>query len=402
MLLLAGILATSAFAAEEYFEKGKLCLTATDHDGWASLETDVYKWNDENRKWDRVVNDQYTRDGRCDYSLSPGVYQLRMWYRESSPVEYRTIDGIQIADKAVVEKQEYFEKGKLRLTATDHDGWASLETDVYRWNDESRKWDRVVNDQYTRDGRCDYSLSPGVYQLRMWYREANPVEARTKERIRIHDRQTVSIGEQFKGGNLPPIISASGPFEIGDGDGYYEMNERALFRLDIRDTDLASIEFLINDKVVRTATAEGRYEQTLKLSMPGEYRFAVRAKDANGTLETYGRTIPVSMQKDRRPNRAKHLPSDYGHKRVVMKCPQCKNEHPNGTKFCPEDGARLNPFERVVHGVLDASLINAGIDPRTPEAKHAKELGLDWLNPFSSKEEIDEGIQRLVDDVMKK
>lgn len=40
-------------------------------------------------------------------------------------------------------------------------------------------------------------------------------------------------------------------------------------------------------------------------------------------------------------------------------------------------------------------------DPSTPEAKHAKQLGLDWLNPFVSQEKIDEDIQLLVDDVMK-
>lgn len=48
--------------------------------------------------------------------------------------------------------QEYFKKGMLRLTATDQDGWARLGTSVYKWNEEKRRWDRVIKEQYTSDG----------------------------------------------------------------------------------------------------------------------------------------------------------------------------------------------------------------------------------------------------------
>jgi hypothetical protein len=146
----------------------------------------------------------------------------------------------------------------------------------------------------------------------------------------------------------------------------------------------------------------GKCEQVLVLSVPGDYRFAVRAKDRNGTQESYGRTIPVSIRKDRRMLTAKHLPSDYGESRQVKKCPKCAKEFVGETAFCPHDGSQLTLVERGVHGVLDASLSRAGIDPKTPEDQHAKKLGLDWLNPFASQEQIDKDIQRVVDDVIKK
>jgi len=298
--------------------------------------------------------------------------------------------------------QQYFEKGALRLTATDNDGWASLVTYVSRWNDEKRGWESAIREAYTQDGKRDYSLSPGVYRLQMYYREASPSEERVIEGIQIADRQALSIGETFGGGNLPPLISAGGPFEIGDGDSYYEVDEKVLFRIDIQDSDFGSVEFLINDRIIRTSDRAGKFEQILQLTVPGSYRFSVRAKDKSGTLESYGRTIPVSMQKERSGQAAKYLPVDYGQKKTVKKCPKCGKEYQNNIAFCPYDGSKLNPVERVVHGVLDASLIRAHIDPETPEAQQAKQFGVDWLNPFASQERIDEDIQRLVDDVMKK
>lgn len=385
---------------QAYFDRGLLRLTATDQDGWASVETYVSRWNDETRKWDSVIRERSTRDGRADYPLAPGVYQLVMYYQEAYPREQRVIENLEVADKVVIEKQEYFEKGMLRLTATDNDGWARLETYVSLWNGEKGEWQSVIREKGTRDGRVDYYLSPGVYKLDMYYQEARPTTKRTSEGIVIADRETVSLGERFDGGNLPPIISASGPFEIGDGDGFYELGERVLFRVHVTDSDMDSVEFLINDRVLRSTTDSGKYEQVLCLNVPGEYRFAVRARDKNGTLETFGRTIPVSMQKEHPRHRARHLPETYGRKQRVMVCPKCGKTYHHEAAKCPEDGTQLNAAEKVVHAVLDASLVRAGIDPTTPEAKRAKKLGIDWLNPFTSQEEIDKGIKRLVDDVM--
>jgi hypothetical protein len=342
-----------------------------------------------------------TNNGKADYSLSPGVYKLTMVYAEAQPREERSIEGIQITDKSIVTKEAYFEKGSLRLTATDNDGWASLFTSVSQWNDEKRDW-VYVDRRDTNNGKADYSLSPGVYKLTMVYAEAQPREERSIEGIRVVDRQVLSLGEMFGGGNLPPIISASGPFEIGDGDGYCEVGEKVLFCVDIRDTDFARAEFLLNDRLLRSTDQPGKYEQVLLLSVPGDYRFAVRAKDKNGTLESYARTVPVSMQKERAILTGKHLPPNYGEMRSVKKCPQCGKEYGDHMAFCPYDGTKLIPVEEVVHGILDASLSRAGIDPTTPEALHAKQLGLDWLNPFASQEQIDKDIHRAVDDVIKK
>jgi hypothetical protein len=236
----------------------------------------------------------------------------------------------------------------------------------------------------------------------MYYDEASPREKRTINNIQVFDRQASSIGETFGGGNLPPIISAAGPFEIGDGDGYYEVGEKVLFRIHIQDSDFASAKFMVNERVLRSSQKPGKFEQVLTLSVPGDYRFSVRARDKNGTLESYGRTVPVNMQKDRSVQATKHLPAEYGQAKTVMKCPKCGKEYTTDSAYCASDGSKLSPVERVLHGVLDATLVGAGIDPRTPEAQHAKQLGLDWLNPFSSKQQIDRDIQRLVDDVMKK
>jgi len=62
----------------------------------------------------------------------------------------------------------------------------------------------------------------------------------------------------------------------------------------------------------------------------------------------------------------------------------------------------ISSVERVIHGVLEASLIAAGIDPRTPKAQHGKKLDLDRRNPFASKEQIDEDTRRTVDNLIKK
>ncbi len=240
----------------------------------------------------------------------------------------------------------------LRLTTTDSDGWASVRTYISRWNDEKRDWDSVIREADTRDGKRDYSLSPGVYRLTMYYREADPSEKRVIEGSSISDRQASAIGQAFSGGNLPPLISTGGPFEIGDGDGYYEVGEKARFRIDIRDSDFDSVEFLINDRLIRTSSQAGKFEQTLKLSVPGDYRFSMRAKDKNGTVESFGRTIPVNMQKERVSQSAKHLPKDYGTTQAAKKCPQCGKEYHEDIAFCPQDGNKLNMVSRIVHGAL--------------------------------------------------
>jgi len=385
----------------ESFEKGALRLTATDQDGWASVKTYVARWNDENRRWDDVITKQFTQDGRADYSLAPGIYQLRMYYLEASPNEKRVLEGIQIVDRVLVEDSQYFEKGSLRLTAADHDGWASVKTYVARWNDENRCWDDVITKQFTQDGRADYSLVPGVYQLRMYYVEAEPNEKRVVDGIRVHDRQATSIGEDFGNGNLPPLISAAGPFEIGDGDGYYEVGEKVMFRIDLRDSDFASVDFLVNDRAIRQSDRPGKYEQILTLSVPGDYRFSVRARDDNGTLESYGRTIPVNIQKDRVTQGVRYLPREYGTPTTVVVCPHCEREYQEEIAFCPHDGTQLSVIERVVQGALGAALVNAGIDPISPEVQNAVQLGLDWLNPFASPGQVDEDIQRIVDDIVR-
>jgi len=154
--------------------------------------------------------------------------------------------------------------------------------------------------------------------------------------------------------------------------------------------------------VIRHSDRPGKFEQILTLSVPGDYHFAIRARDKNGTLESFRRTLPVNILKDKPVQAAKYLPSEYGQSKTVMKCPKCGKEYELGVAYCSHDGSKLKPVERVIHYVLDASLIGAGIDTRTPESQHAKKLGLDWLNPFVTKEQIDQDIQRLVDDVIKK
>lgn len=81
-------------------------------------------------------------------------------------------------DALAQDNKQYFEKGTLRFTATDNDGWASVETWVYRWNDEKRDWIHVDGGR-TSNGKRDYSLRPGVYKLSMSYREASPNESRS-------------------------------------------------------------------------------------------------------------------------------------------------------------------------------------------------------------------------------
>ena len=389
----------TVFARDEYFEKGTLRLTATDNDGWAEVATFVSRWNDEKRDWERVTEDRFTQNGRVDYSLAPGLYKLTLRYREADPEERRTIEGIQITDKTVIAKDEYFEKGALRLTATDNDGWAEVATFVSRWNDEKRDWERVTDDRFTQNGKVDYSLAPGLYKLTLRYREADPEERRTIEAIRIFDRQALALGERFgTGGNLPPLISAAGPFEVGDGDGYYEVGEKVLFRVDLSDSDLASAEFVLNDHVFRTVDKPGRYEEVIALDAPGDRRFAVRARDRSGTVESYGRTIPVSLAKDRPTACARHLPIDYAQQKAVRKCPQCGGEFTAEAGFCSRDGSPLTAPGRAVDGALNTSLALSGLDPRTPEAHHAKQLGLDWLNPFASPRQIQKDTQRIAGD----
>ncbi len=388
------------------FEKGRLRLTATDHDGWADLMTWVARWNDEKRAWEDVVRERPTADGKADYSLGPGVYQLRMSYAESETYERQVVEGIEIKDRGVVEKEAYFAKGRLRLTATDHDGWADVMTWVARWNDEKRSWDDVIRERRTTDGKADYSLGPGVYQLRMSYREAEPAERRVVEGIRIEDRQAQSLGEMFGGGNLPPLLSIGGPFEIGDGDGYYEVGEKVAFRVDVRDSDLEGVEFLVNGRVSRRVDQVGRFEQLLVLSVPGECRFSVRAKDRRGTLESFACTLPINMARERPPRAARHLPPGYGGPTSQggsrWKCPRCDRAYDGAVSFCAQDGTRLEPVSGVVNRVLDAGLRAARVDPATSEAAHAKRLGLDWLNPFVGQDRLDQDFQRLVDDIVGK
>jgi len=114
-----------AQSSQQYFEKGQLRFKGTDNDGWANVYTVVNQWNDEKRRWKKVAEGR-TSDGKRDYSLSPGVYQLVMYYDEASPREKRRIDGIQISDKSIVTKEGYFDKGQLRFTGTDNDGWANV------------------------------------------------------------------------------------------------------------------------------------------------------------------------------------------------------------------------------------------------------------------------------------
>lgn len=45
--------------------------------------------------------------------------------------------------------------------------------------------------------------------------------------------------------------------------------------------------------------------------------------------------------------------------------------------------------------LLDPAIRNAGGDPESPEAKAAKKLGRDWLNPFASEQEIMDDIERI-------
>ena len=100
ILLVSFMISCPVFGQDkQYFEKGLLRLTATDSDGWASLKTWVYKWNDEKRKWDTVISERSTRDGRVDFSLAPGVYKLGMSYREADPAEWREIENVDLAEE---------------------------------------------------------------------------------------------------------------------------------------------------------------------------------------------------------------------------------------------------------------------------------------------------------------
>lgn len=178
------------------------------------------------------------------------------------------------------------------------------------------------------------------------------------------------------------------------------MGERVIFRISINDSDIDSIDFLLNDRNLRTIRHSGKFEQIIKLSVPGEYSFAVRARDKNGKLESYGRTIPVSMQKKRSKRAAKYLPEKYGTKHIVRKCPKCAKEYAQEIAYCPDDGLKLNPIEKIIYGILDAGLLRSGIAPTSKIAQDAKKLGLNWLNPFADPNEINEDIQRLVDDIV--
>ena len=76
-----------------------------------------------------------------------------------------------------------------------------------------------------------------------------------------------------------------------------------------------------------------------------------------------GMTIPVNMQKDHSVQAARYILTEYGQAKNVMKCPECGKEYASDAAHCAHDGSKLNPVERVLNRVLDASIAGAGMDP---------------------------------------
>lgn len=56
--------------------------------------------------------------------------------------------------------------------------------------------------------------------------------------------------------------------------------------------------------------------------------------------------------------------------------------------------------ENLLDSLLDWSLRNAGIDPRSQEARNAKKFSKSWMNPLASQKEIDEELRRIRDSVV--
>lgn len=367
---------------EAYFERGKVELTVTDHDGWGSASCKLMVWNDETREWDHVAS-RSTHDGRVAFEAPPGTYSIRVRYNEGEPEQERTIEPIRITDSCGLTRSAYFERGRLQLTVTDQDGWGRVKCILKWWNEAEGQWE-TVDDATSQDGRLGFDMAPGFYRMVIRYLESDPVQELVMDNITMADRMLASRFVNF-GGDPPPVISSFGPIEVGDGDGYYEVGEKVLFRIGVDGDDVTRVEFTTNEALLAEADSQGRFEPILDLTTPGELRFVVRAWDEAGTLETYESVIPVSAQQDQRVvSEAAYVTEDLLPGASWAVCPECGFRYPGDMTVCPLDGAALVPVEQESHGAgpnataPDEELPGHGLEP-----EQIVDFGLGWMNVFT-------------------
>lgn len=203
---------------ELYFEKASISLKVTDHDGLGKSDVDLFKWDDRKRAYVYLTR---VRRGKglknVPLVVEPGLYQIRVLYTETRPLQQEEITNVKLEDKDSKSFSFHFNKGALEFTATDQDGWAKGELNFYRWDNAKRKYELVPNSRQRFDsGKASVELSPGLYQIRVTYTEALPYQVRTIPNVRVEDGKTLNFNFYFDRGQISIVLADSD----GWGEGF--------------------------------------------------------------------------------------------------------------------------------------------------------------------------------------
>jgi Ca-activated chloride channel family protein len=168
----------------------------------------VYEAGTENR----VTTGDTSTDNPKILKLVPGTYDLKVQYIKSKPEREVRFDGIEVKAGETIEKRAEFQEGLLsvEILVNGQKGTAGLH--IYQAGTDKR----VTTGDTSRDNPKVFTLTPGAYDLKVFYRKAIPETETMVQNVQVVTGQTVEKRLEFQEGFLEVRSTSGGTIAKSD------------------------------------------------------------------------------------------------------------------------------------------------------------------------------------------
>lgn len=358
------------------FNVSTINITARQDEGYVSGTLYLYrmkKWEEaglQKTEW-QYIDDWSLNKGTKAFYVAPDEYKviLKTYGTRQSSEAFR-LNNTEVENLS-------FNVSTLEIVAEQNRGYVSGTVYLYRFKEweeaglHKTDW-QYIDDWSLNKGTQIFRLAPDKYKVFLktygTRQESKSLDLSGTERHKIHfDVSTIEIAARQAKGYVSGTV--------------YLYRERVWEEAGLLKTEWQQIDDWSLDKGTRILHV-----------VPDRYRIRLK-HSKNEYLETSSFSVwgkSVHRVDFNAPS------NDYSLSTIAWSQPLQNKANKNNSE--------VNQYHRtiIIDDLIDASLVNSGIDPSSDLAKKAKKLGKDTLNPFKSGDDIQKDIDTIVQEIMKK
>jgi len=210
-----------------YFECARLSVRCAAL-GPIDARLELQRWDEEAKEYAETYSTSLKK-GATEIFLQAGKYRAVAVDQKVEPQERHALEDIVAADGGNVLRSVILKGGEICIVARLAEDAPVGTVALYRMKDEI---DRRVLTRPLKEGRIVLPVAEGTYRVVTTVGEEGNSKEYAGRWLQVTDRarlmEVLDLG-RASSRSLPPQINLWGPYEVGDGDGIFEVGERAKF-----------------------------------------------------------------------------------------------------------------------------------------------------------------------------